>query len=210
MVERIPLLSPFYKWGDWDKKEEWFAQSNSVVALQMPHALPYICSPVQRAPSAWNVLPYPVHMGPHPPPEPPLLAQVPLDFEAFLDTTEIVTALPCLCWLSPDHMFAALSQPIKSISGPLHLARLYAITEKCSVMFEWQKESSSDTSPPHSPSPSIFRITPTISLPITFNCWSPLYSTVIGRCSFCLLNVLSDRKFTTSPGRMWLLSSSAS
>ena len=138
------------------------------------------------------------------PPEPPLLAQVTLDFEAFLDTTEIVTALLCLCWISPDHMFAGLSQPVRSISGPLHLARLCTITEKCSVMFEWKKESSSDTSPPLSPCPSIFRITPTISLPITFNCWSPLYSTVTERCSFCLLNVLSDRKFTTSPGQMWL------
>ena len=210
MVERITLLSPFYKWGDWDKKEEWFAQSNSVVALQMPHALPYTCSPAQRAPSAWNVLSYPVHMGPHPPPWTSSTSSSAPGLWSLSWHHRDRHSSAMLCWLSPDHMFAALSQPIKSISGPLHLARLYAITEKCSVMFEWQKESSSDTSPPHSPSPSIFRITPTISLPITFNCWSPLYSTVIGRCSFCLLNVLSDRKFTTSPGRMWLLSSSAS
>ena len=84
--------------------------------------------------------------------QPPIPVQVPLDSEAFLDPhgDRHSSAVPVLALIRPHdtYSFAGLSQPLRFISGPLHPARLCAITGKCSVMFERKNEASSDTTPP--------------------------------------------------------------
>lgn len=76
------------------------------------------------------------------------------------------------------YLFAGLSQPLRFISRPLHLARLGAITGKCPITFEWMNEVSSNTTPPHSQHPSLVTVTPTTHPAITFHYWSPPDGTV--------------------------------